>query len=303
MKKQTETSVVILNYNDKLSVIKLIQQLRNQTYKKTEIIVVDNNSSDGSIGFIQKKFPGVKLIRNRQNIGASAKNIGIAAARGRFVVVLDNDIIIDRFCVKKFVHKLKLNKNLGIACSEVFDYQTQKFIGPNHALSGNNQIGFRVSFFAGSAIAIRKSLLAAVGGFSQKYFMCLEELEWAVRILKAGYEIKCFPDIKVFNKKTEVGGSYRKRQGFWYSRNWIWFYIQYLPFPDIISFLNLHRRSVIYKTKSSRTMKLFDCLFGLVVGIITSPYFLFKREPLKKSIVDRIKLDLFPNPYHLYVNH
>ena len=103
-----DLSIVIVNYNVEYfleqclnSVIQATQQL------KTEIIVVDNNSSDGSIEMLKHKFQGVHLIENKDNVGFSrANNQGIKLSKGKYVLLLNPDTVIEEQTLTKMVSRM-----------------------------------------------------------------------------------------------------------------------------------------------------------------------------------------------------
>ncbi|MDO8657566.1 MAG: glycosyltransferase family 2 protein [Candidatus Levybacteria bacterium] len=296
---QPTVSVIILNWNRYQDVSKLIRKLKKQTFKNFETIVVDNASTDNSVLYLKKYFPDVKIIRMTINLGVFGKNLGFKNALGEYLIAFDSDVVINNDCVEKFVQKLKKNKNLGIACASVYEQKTKRYLGPNRSLNGNNRVGYEVCFFNGSAIAIKKELFKKVGGYSKDYFICLEELEWATRVLESGFDISCFTDIIVYNKKSVQGGNYRSKLGFWYSRNWIWFYIEFLPLNKIPSFLFLHLKSA-KNYAGTGTMKKRDYFFGILAAALGVPKFLLRRKPITDRTLQKIKLDLFPNSKHLY---
>lgn len=300
---QPTVSVIILNWNRYQDVSKLIRKLKKQTFNNFETIVVDNASTDNTVLYLRRYFPDVKIIRMTRNLGIFSKNLGFKNALGEYLIAFDSDVVINNDCVEKFVQKLKKNKNLGIACASVYEQETKRYLGPNRSLNGNNRVGYEVFFFNGSAIAITKELFKKVGGYSKDYFICLEELEWATRVLECGYNVCCFTDIIVYNKKSTKGAEYRDKQGYWYCRNWIWFYAQYIPFYEIPRFMLLHMNSFLVKTKkNSGYMTKRDCILGILGSLPNMPKFLLKRKTVSFKTLKRIKSDLFPNKQNLYVS-
>lgn len=298
----TKISVIILNWNRREDLSSLLKDLKKQTFKNFEVIVVDNGSEDDSVFYIKENFPSVNVIKIRRNLGVAAKNYGFKAAKGKYLVALDSDLKIHSDCIEKFLEKLERNRDLGLACASVYDFRSKKYLGPNRSLKGDNKLGFKVCFFNGSAVALKKEVFEKIGGYSRDYFICLEELEWAVRILGGGFDIRCFTDIVVYNRKSDEGSSYRGHLGYYYCRNWIWFYVKYLPLGVIPGFLKLHIQSFFTKTGKKGTMRKIDCLKGFFAGIPRIPKYLKERQPVSRAILERIKLGLFPNPYSLYVN-
>jgi len=244
-----------------------------------------------------------------ENIGVLLKNIialfgfnfAMEKASGKYFLHLASDAMLAKDVIEKHIVKLETNPNLGVSCATTYEWGTKRYLAPNRAIKGDNKRGYKVSYFDGNGVCLRREVFEKVGGYSQDYFICLEELEWAVRILQSGFDIRCFTDIVVYNKKSEKGGSQRSKYGFFYCRNWIWFYLKYLPFSSIPEFFRLHLVSLFIKTRKGGSYKIIDCIWGVVASLRLLPKFLLQRSVLSPKVVARVKLDLFPNAYHLYV--
>lgn len=295
-------SVIILNWNRKDDVSETLRRLQSQTFKNFETIVVDNASIDGSVNYIRENYPEVRIVALKKNYALAGFNFGMQKANGELFIHFASDAIPRKDVIEKHVEKLKANLDLGVSCPSTYEWESKKYQGPNRALEGDDILGYRVTYFDGNGICLRREVFEKVGGYSQDYFICLEELEWAVRMLESGFDIRCFTDIVVYNKKSEKGGSQRNRYGFFYCRNWVWFYLNYLPFSRIPAFLLLHVKSFFIKTTAKGTMRKTDCLRGLLSSITKAPKYLRKRQPLSETTLERVKLDLFPNKHHLYIN-
>ena len=90
-------SVVIVNYNSGTYLEACVRSVVHSTYPRKELIIVDNASNDGSVTEVEALYPEASIVRNPVNLGYSgAGNIGIAKARGEFVVVMNPDTIVDR---------------------------------------------------------------------------------------------------------------------------------------------------------------------------------------------------------------
>ena len=89
-KEETETSIIILNYNAGKLLLDCVDSITKSSSDNYEIILVDNNSKDNSHIKCKKKFPGIRLIENDQNLGyCEGNNVGIKKARGKFIVILN----------------------------------------------------------------------------------------------------------------------------------------------------------------------------------------------------------------------
>lgn len=299
---QPLVSIIILNWNRKEDTLDLLRQLKKQTCKKYETIVVDNASTDSSVTLIKKHFPKVRIVQLKNNIALAGFNEGMKVAQGDFLLLLACDTVVSSNLVEKHIDKFKHNNKLGMSCPSTFAYDSGMYLGPNRSIHGDNRKGYRVSYFDGNGVCLRRDVFIKTRGYATDYFICLEELEWAVRILNSGYDIRCFTDVVIYHKKSVLGGNYRGRQGFYYSRNWMWFYARYIPFREMPRFLYQHFKSFFKKTNSSGTMRKRDCVLGVIASFKQLPYiFVRQRKPLNATVMKRIAADLFPNPQHLYI--
>src|SRR3989338_8103823 len=128
-----DLSVIIVNWNTK----KLLEDCLRSIFKFTkdvsfEVIVVDNGSSDGSQAIVEKKFPQVKLIPNKDNLGfARANNQGIKIAKGKYVLLLNSDTYLIENSFKKLIKKAQSLPNLGVLAPQLLneDRSIQQSVG------------------------------------------------------------------------------------------------------------------------------------------------------------------------------
>ena len=108
-------SIIIVNYNVKYFLEQCLSSVKISSKKiKTEVFVIDNNSIDGSSKMVQEKFPNFYLIKNKKNIGFSkANNQGIKKAKGKYILLLNPDTILEEDTLKKCLNFMNKNKNAG----------------------------------------------------------------------------------------------------------------------------------------------------------------------------------------------
>ena len=113
-------SVVIVNFNGLRFLETCLSSLARQTFKNFEIILVDNNSSDGSAGYIRERFPMITLIETGKNLGfAGGTNTGIHASRGEYILTLNNDTITDPYLIENMVRPMASESRLGMCASKM----------------------------------------------------------------------------------------------------------------------------------------------------------------------------------------
>ncbi|HIH31559.1 TPA: glycosyltransferase [Candidatus Woesearchaeota archaeon] len=182
-------SIVMLNFNGQKYLKQTIPSMLNSDYPNCEFIVIDNNSTDSSVEFI-KKFKRIKLIQNKENCGYSkGKNIGVKNARGKYVLLIDDDILIDsKKLLGDLVRLHELNDdifNISILLSQENDKFTY-YYGGFYSLYGllyKNKIKIlrvlksknalvEIASPDGGALFFEKSIFNRVGGYddSQPYY-------------------------------------------------------------------------------------------------------------------------------------
>ncbi len=121
----SEVSIAILNWKGKEDTFECIQSIYKSSYKDFEIVIIDNNSEDGSVEFLKRKFPfsnfqNLKIIENDYNAGlAGGFNIGLEHCKGEFVVLLGNDTIVDEHWLEELVKEIKSDEKIAIAGSRI----------------------------------------------------------------------------------------------------------------------------------------------------------------------------------------
>jgi len=222
-----DLSVIIVNFNTK----KLTLQCLTSVFKYTkeldfEVIVVDNNSKDGSVEAIENNFPQIKLIKNKTNYGfAKANNQGISKARGKYILLLNSDTYLFDNSLKKLVkvaNKIKkfgmiapliLNQDKTIQQSVGFfpnlpqiflwmsfidDLPFGKYLKPYH-MDHDSFYKSRqeIDWITGAAIFIAKDTINKEGKLDEGIFMYGEDVEWCYRIKQSGKKNYLIPDSKL----------------------------------------------------------------------------------------------------------
>lgn len=204
-------SVIILNYNGKDMLCSCIESVLCTDYPNFEIIIVDNNSTDGSVNAVKKRFNSndkMRLIINERNLGyTGGNNVGIKHARGEVLVFLNNDITVSRSWLREIVEALKSDLKIGAAQPKIMN-----FFSPTKVDNLGGSMGFygfakiqktkmhEIFFAVGSALVVRKNVLEEVGPFDDDYFMYNEDLDLSWRIRLAGYKVVLIPRAVVYHR-------------------------------------------------------------------------------------------------------
>ena len=173
-------TVAILTYNRKIILRESLLKIFSQDYKDIEVIVVDNGSCDNTEDMLKNDFPLVQIIRENENLGASAINKAFKVAKGKFILVLDDDSYPTNFAIKKAIEQFENNK-IGVVALNIFnknlDWHETKYFEQ-----------FPLSF-VGCGVIIRKNILIELNGYDPNIFIYQNELDLALNILNKNYII------------------------------------------------------------------------------------------------------------------
>lgn len=233
-------STIIVNYNTKELLRNAINSVVSNSHGlETEIIVVDNKSTDDSIVMLKENYPNVKVIQNNENLGfPKANNIGIKQSTGRYVLLLNSDTEIIGDCLQKCINYMDSHTYIGVlGCKLVLangelDHACKRgFPTPEASLwymlkmyklfPGNKQFGQykmnhlsddeinEVDSLTGAFMLLRREVIGEVGLLDEQFFMYGEDLDWCFRIKKAGWKVVYYPEALTIHYK---GGSSKKKR-------------------------------------------------------------------------------------------
>ncbi len=240
--KEVELSVIILSFNTKdllkqclESVLEGVGSPRPVGRPQVEVIVVDNHSTDDSPAMVKQEFPAVILVESPENWGfARGNNLGLAKAKGKFVLFLNSDTKVFPDTLKKMLAYLEENPGVGVATCRVefsdgsLDPASHRgFPTPWNSLAyflGLEKLFPRVKIFSGYHLGyldqntiheidtptgafylVRREVLKEVGSFDEKYFMYAEDIDLSLRIKQAGWKIMFVPEAKIIHFKKQSG--------------------------------------------------------------------------------------------------
>ncbi len=197
-------------------------------YSPYEVIVVDNNSIDGSPDLVQEEFPKARLIQLEKNIGIAGWNEGFKMAKGEFVVVLDDDSYPTANSVGEAIHRMQSDASCGIVAFSVYEFGIKKPIACS--LDRHNNITF-----IGCGALIRRRLFDELGTFESILFLYAHEMEFSMRVINEGYRIVLVPEAKVIHVKSRLHrentnrSNVDKRKFFYDTRNAIIVLVLHFP--------------------------------------------------------------------------
>jgi len=284
LKSAPTVSVVIISYNRIDKIREALTELRKQYFHDFEVIVVDNNSHDGSPQLIEEEFTEVKLIKLPHNIGIAARNRGIEISRGEFIVLMDDDAVLEKDWIENALKHFYKEPSLCILASKVLNYDSREIWGWVYEEDVNifADKQFEVFGFVACAAAIRKSALDKAGLFSEELFIYWDEDDLSIRIIDSGYKIWYCPDLIAYHKIPSSQNAWRnKRRAYYQSRNAIWYYWKYYPVwvATVVSAC-----SIPYHLSSAlKYRSLWSFLKGILDAFLGMPEIVKKRKPVSKE--------------------
>lgn len=213
-------SIVIVTYNSKHHLEECLTSLKKTDYpsKKYEVIIVDNNSKDGTDEYVKKVFPWVRFVKLNKNYGVDfANNIGAKKSRGKYVVFLNPDTVVEKDWLKELTKEIESNDRIASVGPKVIYYQKDiintigscwTILGFSFAVGeGEPKEKFSKKRFifapAGCCMMVRKDLFLSLGGFDEDYFMYIEEPDLTWKFWNLGYKVLFVPSSIIYHK----GGS------------------------------------------------------------------------------------------------
>lgn len=226
-----KTSIVIVNYRVKNFLKECLNSILSSKDKMyNEIIVIDNNSKDGSIELLKKEFPEVRLIENRQNKGFSfACNQGIKKSSGEYILLLNPDTVFPQKDFSKMIEFMDSNPEAGICGSKIINYRGDLLyscrsfpsfltsisssqsllerIFPGNPLSRkyllkdiNHSRIQEVDWVSGSCLFARKKMLDEIGLLDEDFFIYVEDVDLCYRANQAGWKVFYFPQVTFIHR-------------------------------------------------------------------------------------------------------
>jgi len=218
-------SIISINYDHPDVTCQLLDSLRQISYPRIEIIIVDNASPNDDPFIISQSFPEVHFIQSKENLGfAGGNNLGIRIAKGKYVLFLNNDTEVDPGFLEPLVKKFEADEKMGAASPKIKFFHTPdtlQFAGLsalNPYTIRNKGYGYGVedtgqfdndaltNFVHGAAMMVPMEVIHKVGLMAESYFLYYEELDWATRIKNSGYNLWYIHNSVVLHKESVSTG-------------------------------------------------------------------------------------------------
>ncbi len=230
---EIELSIIIVNWNARKYLAQCIDSILGEMCGlKVEIIVVDNASTDGSREMLEREYPKVRLLCNETNLGfARANNRGIDASGGRYICLVNSDVIVHENCLRTMLAYMEAHPDRGVigpkafngngtlqyttfSCPTVMNTVFRAFgldtMFPRSALFGRRLMKFwphdrvrDVEALSGCFLFVRRTAMDMVGKLDERFFIYGEDLDWCKRFNDGGWKVTFFPGAHI----THFGGA------------------------------------------------------------------------------------------------
>ncbi|MBQ9230504.1 MAG: glycosyltransferase family 2 protein [Prevotella sp.] len=236
MHQECELSIITINYNGLEDTCALIESIPFND--KMEVIVVDNASKNDEGSIIQKRFPYVKVVQSEKNLGfAGGNNLGIKAAHGKYLFIINNDTVFKDFNVQALVKRLNSSPQIAIVCPKIrfawgnnpIQYagytSLSKMTVRNQAIgfseedNGQYETAHPTPYAHGAAMLIKREAIDKVGLMPKCYFLYYEELDWSMMFTRAGFQIWYDPHCTIYHKESQATGQNSPLRTYYITRN------------------------------------------------------------------------------------
>lgn len=236
MPQEYELSIITVNFNGLNDTCALIDSI---TFNEDmEVIVVDNGSKENEANILQERYTNIRTIRSDQNLGfAGGNNLGIKAAKGKYLYLINNDTVFKIFNPKSLIKRLESSPKIGMVCPKIrFAWKNapiqfagytplspitirNRAIGFGEEDKGQYDTPYQTPYAHGAAMMLKREVIDKVGLMPECYFLYYEELDWSMMITLAGYEIWYEPASTIYHKESQSTGQDSPLRTYYITRN------------------------------------------------------------------------------------
>lgn len=235
---------IVVNYNGGEAVLRCLESLAAQTHSPLEVVVVDNDSTDGSAGRVAEAFPAVRLIRTGANLGwGLGCNAGMEAGKGRYVALINNDAWLEPDCIAEMVRAVNLRPEYGSCASKILAAGRDRLeacglhivadgsscgrgrLQPAHLYSDLEEV-----FCANDCCCLyKREMIDDIGGYDPDFFIYCDETDMGFRHQLAGWKCVYNPRAVAYHAHSLAAGAFSPFKAFHVERNRILLLLKYFP--------------------------------------------------------------------------
>jgi len=306
-----DLTISIVTSNNKKLILDCLRSIYATTKNlKLEIYVVINNSSDDSEAAINKNFPKVKLITNQKKLGFTHNhNMVIRKAKGKYVLVLNDDTVILEGALKKMVEHMRTFPEVGIlgckilnsdgslqwSCGKSFNHKLEYFkagvLTSFLPFFQKQKIKSTkgVSWVTGACLLVRSEAAQDVGLFDEKIIIYFEDGDWCFRMIQAGWKVVFYPQAEIIHYHGQTRKMHLARDTFIIYQSRLYFFSkhyshitqQFVRLFTITEAIVRYMKTFLFSCKFAGQRDQRDELLGAyrrVIRLAMTPNFLSNRE-------------------------
>jgi len=249
--KSNKVSIIVVNWNGKGFLKDCLGALSSQSYGNREIILVDNGSSDNSVGFVRENFPEVKTIAIGENKGFTGGNaVGLEIAQGAYVALVNNDARVDKAWLENLLQPMVQDRTIGICAPKLLFYNiwtvnsaghslTTAGVGLNRGLDGNpSEFNVPELVFGGcgAAVLYRRRMLDEIGFLDDDFFLYDEDTDLNFRAQLAGWKCAYVPTAVAYHVANATSRRLSDLHVYYHSRNLEFVWMKNMPLGLMLRF-------------------------------------------------------------------
>lgn len=221
---KSRVTLIVVNWNGRRFLERLLNSLKSQTYKNLEIIMVDNSSSDDSVDFVKKSFPEITLLSS-ENLGfGHSCNLAVEKSTGEYLAFLNEDMYLPKDFVENmmsfYIQQSRKFKNVGAVGCRIADFDTDPTLTPVTYGGRIDLFGYPISKFdkedlfgiSGSPLFMAKRTYVDIGRFCPDIFLYGEDIDICWRLRLFGYKLLINPDAYLHHFGGGVSGGFKPKK-------------------------------------------------------------------------------------------
>jgi GT2 family glycosyltransferase len=247
---------VVLSWNGRDDTLACLDSLANLNWPRHSVVVVDNGSTDGTAEAVREHHPGATFIDTGRNLGfAEGNNVGLRAALdgpADYLLLLNNDTVVAPDLLERLVHEAERRPDAGAVCPIIYyldapdriwyagaRFDARRGHNGRHTGYGERDVGQydrvrEIGRATGAAMLVRRAVLEEVGFLDGQLFLQVEDVEWSLRMRRAGWRIFFVPSGKVWHRvSVSTGGEHAPATAYYEMRNTLAVCDRYAPLTGV----------------------------------------------------------------------